>query len=123
MTDSHYFFDSYALIELIKGNENYKEYAPVGMIFTKLNLFEVYYALLRLDGQQKADSFLYSYSYYAVDYDETVIADAAHFRLQYAKRNISMVDAIGYVVAKRFFMKFLTGDQQFKDLENVEYVK
>lgn len=123
MADSHYFFDSYALIELIEGNENYKQYAPAGMILTKMNLFEVYYALLRKLGQQKADGFLYSYSFYTIDYDETVIQDAAIFRFSYAKRNISMVDAIGYVLAKRFEVKFLTGDQQFANLENVEYVK
>ena len=123
MVDSHYFFDSYALVEIMNGNENYNEYKLAGMIFTKMNLFEVYYALLRKLGQQQADSFLYSYSFYIIDYDETVIQDAALFRSSYSKRNISMVDAIGYILAKRWVVKFLTGDQQFADLENVEYVK
>ncbi len=123
MIDSHYFFDSYALVEVINGNENYNEYKPAGMIFTKMNLFEVYYALLRKLGQQEADSFLYSYSFYITDYDETVIAEAAQLKLLYKSRNISMADAIGYIVAKRWNVRFLTGDQQFKDLENVEYVK
>lgn len=123
MLDFLYFFDSYALIELIKGNENYKPYAPAGMLFTKLNLFEVYYALLRLDGEEQAESFLRTYSYYVVDYDETIIADAARFRLHYAKRNLSMVDVIGYITAKRWNIKFLTGDKEFADLENVEFVK
>ncbi len=123
MVDTLYFFDSYALIELIKGNENYKKYTLAGMLFTKLNLYEVYYALLRLDGAEQANSFLYAYSDYIIDYDEIVIADAAHFRFQYAKKNMSMVDVIGYTIAKRWNVKFLTGDQQFADLENVEYVK
>ncbi len=52
-----------------------------------------------------------------------MIQEAALFRFQNDKRNMSMVDVIGYTIAKRWNVKFLTGDQQFADLENVEYVK
>ena len=123
MTDSLYFFDSYAVIEILRNNENYIKYASAIVFMTKLNLFEVYYAILRQDGRKEADSFLLQHASFAIDYDENVIAEAAQLKLLHKSRKISMADAIGYIVAKRFSMKFLTGDQQFKDLENVEYVK
>ena len=34
-----------------------------------------------------------------------------------------MTDCVGYVVAKRVGVKFLTGDREFKDMPNVEFVK
>ena len=123
MTDSLYFFDSYAVIEILRNNENYIKYASAIVFMTKLNLFEVYYAILRQDGRKEADSFLLQHASFAIDYDENVIAEAAQLKLLHKSRKISMADAIGYIVAKRFSMKFLTCDQQFKDLENVEYVK
>ncbi len=123
MTNSLYFFDSYAVIEILRNNDNYKKYASSIVFLTKLNLFEVYYAILRQEGLHEADSFLLQHASFAVDYDETVIAEAAQLKLLYKSRNISMADAIGYIVAKKWNVRFLTGDQQFKDLENVEYMK
>ncbi len=123
MIDSFYFFDSYAIIEILRNNENYKKYTSAIVFLTKLNLFEVYYAILRLNGEQEADSFLHRHASFAIEYDDEVIKEAAKLKFQYKVRKISMADAIGYVVAKNWNCKFLTGDQQFADLENVEYVK
>ena len=36
---------------------------------------------------------------------------------------ISYTDAVGYVMSKSLGLKFLTGDEAFKNLENVEFVK
>jgi len=33
------------------------------------------------------------------------------------------VDCIGYIIAKKSGVQFLTGDEHFKDFENVEFVK
>jgi len=46
-------------------------------------------------------------------------------RLEYGRRkvNLSHADALGCEVAQRMGMKFLTGDEAFKGLENVEFVK
>ena len=37
--------------------------------------------------------------------------------------NISYVDAVGYQVARERKIKFLTGDEAFRDLPDVEFVK
>jgi hypothetical protein len=36
---------------------------------------------------------------------------------------LSYVDALGYVIATKMKIKFLTGDNAFEGMENVEYVK
>ena len=118
-----FFFDSYAVIELIKGNPNYGEYINSGILLTKLNLFEVYYAFLRDFGEKEADKFIEKYYPFIIDFDEFIIKEAAKFKLQNRKRNLSMTDCIGYILAQKIEIKFLTGDKEFKDLENVEYVK
>jgi uncharacterized protein len=38
-------------------------------------------------------------------------------------RKLSIPDAIGYTIAKRLEIKFLTGDEDFKNYDNVEFVK
>ena len=43
------------------------------------------------------------------------------FRLKHG--GLSYADCIGYVIARREGMKFLTGDAAFKRLENVEFVR
>ena len=47
------------------------------------------------------------------------------FKLKLRKqgKKISYVDAIGYQTALESGTKFLTGDKEFEELENVEYVK
>lgn len=47
---------------------------------------------------------------------------AARFRMEHAKKRISYVDALGYVLAQKHGMRFLTGDKQFRGIEGVEFV-
>lgn len=118
-----YFFDSYAIIEILNGNENYKKYENCAVIITKLNLFEVFYSLLRNVDNEKADFFIDNYYDLTIDFNKNIIKKAAEFRLEHKKRKLSMTDCIGYVLALEFGVRFLTGDEEFKDMENVEYVK
>jgi len=123
MVEDIYFFDSYAIIEIIKGNENYKKYIHSLVLTTKLNLFEVFYILMRDAGEKEADYFLDKYYKSAIDFDKEVIKRATEFRLQNKKRNLSMTDCIGYILSKKWKIKFLTGDKEFGDMDNVEFVK
>lgn len=123
MIEDVYFFDSYAIVEIINGSPNYQPYKEVAIITTKLNLFEVCYSLLREGKQEELDEFLiYSYNY-ILDFDKDLIKDAAQFRLQHKSRNLSMTDCIGYSLAKRLGIKFLTGDKEFEHFDKVEFVK
>ena len=54
MTEA-YFFDTYAVLEIMAGNKNYMKYADAEIMLTKLNLFEVFYAILRESGGKAKD--------------------------------------------------------------------
>jgi hypothetical protein len=46
-----------------------------------------------------------------------------HFKLQNRGKKFSYTDSIGYLISLRNRIKFLTGDKQFRDMPNVEFVK
>ena len=119
-----YFFDTYALYQIAKGAE---EYAPfkkdVAMHTTLMNLYELYYALCR-DGQQKlAELFFERLLPCCLEITAEDVKSAATFRLRHIKKSISYVDALGYIIALRHDLSFLTGDTAFEDLENVTFVR
>lgn len=117
------FFDTYALIEIVKGSENYKKYRDFEIIMTKLNLFELFYIIFDRYAEGKAKEELLKNSVFAIDFDNEVIENAAKLKLMFKKQNLSMTDCIGYCVAKKLGVKFLTGDKQFEFLPDVEFVK
>ena len=51
------------------------------------------------------------------------IKNAMKFRLANKKKKLSYADCIGYQLAKEHGLKFLTGDKEFENLPNVEFVK
>lgn len=119
-----FFFDTYALYELIEGNQNYEPYKKdMSMITTKLNLMELHYGMLRVYGKEKANEVFNLFLEFCIPFDDETIKQANEFRLLNKKRKLSYIDCIGYILAKKFNAKFLTGDIQFQDLENVEFVK
>lgn len=118
-----YFFDSYALIELFKGNENYKKFQKVKVITSYLHLFELYYCLLREHKEEEFIEFFRFLQNFCIELKFEWIALASNFKFEHKKRNLSYADCLGYIIAKEMKMKFLTGDKEFKDLENVKFVK
>jgi len=118
-----YFYDTYAIMELVQGNPAYERFKGMPVVVTKLNLFELYHRLLREKNEVFAREIFEEFENTVMDFDRTVIMDAAVLKLQHQKRKLSMTDCIGYIFALRNGLKFLTGDKQFADLPNVEFVK
>ena len=118
-----FFFDSYAIIEIIKGNPNYLQFKNSAIATSKLNVFEVFYYLLREFGEGVATNISRYYYNSIIDFDHSILSSAAKFKLENKKQNLSMADCIGYKIAEFLGIKFLTGDSQFKDKPNVEFVK
>ena len=58
-----------------------------------------------------------------VDFDSNILEEAAKLKNKLNKRNVSMTDCIGYCTALALGIRFLTGDKEFENLENVEFVK
>ncbi|MDO8459977.1 MAG: PIN domain-containing protein, partial [Nanoarchaeota archaeon] len=110
-------------IEILKANKNYELYTEAKIVTTKLNLFELYSAILREKGEDEAKKVLELYYPFVVDFNKQTIEESAKLKNKINKRDVSMTDCIGYTVAKQLGIKFLTGDSAFQDLENVEFVK
>ena len=121
-----YYYDSYAIIEFLDKNQEYKKYfAEDSGILTALNLMEVSYSLQKHFGFKSTVEHLESFLPYLVTFDLSDIDSAMRLRLALEKKklNISYVDALGYHLAKKHGVSFLTGDRHFKDLDNVTFVK
>ena len=118
-----FFADTYALIEIIGGNPNYKQYTGFLLLTTKFNIIELYYSLLHDYGEETAEKYLQLYAHFVIPISHSAIRYGMKFKLLYRKEKVSYVDCIGYALAKELGIKFLTGDQKFENKENVEYVK
>ena len=124
MAIEEYFFDTYALYEVIKGNNDYKKFTSgCAIITTRLNLMELYYGLLLKHDENTAEKYYEIFKGYVVDTDDETIKQAMKLKKQIKQKNLSYVDCIGYTISLERNIKFLTGDKEFKNLPNVEYIK
>ena len=123
MAEVNYFFDSYALIEVFKGNSNYDKYADTKTVTTYFNLYEAYYSLKNKGVNDRIEDFFNSVKVFCINLKFEWIKEATDFKLKHKKENMSYVDCLGYIISKELEIKFLTGDKEFKDLDNVEFVK
>jgi predicted nucleic acid-binding protein len=121
--EARYFFDSYAIIEILKDNSNYLKYADKEATFTIYNLAEIYWSSLNSYGEEKAEVIYNTYKGAVVEITDDILKEAVKFRKEHKKKNLSYADCIGYIYAKRHNMRFLTGDKEFQSMENVEFVK
>ena len=123
MTDESYVFDTYAIIKIIKGNKNYNPYLNSKVIITSFILAELCYSSIKLYGSKKAYEYVDQYSKFVQNIDKDLIKETMNFRYLNIKKKLSTADCVGYILAKNLNLKFLTGDKEFKDLPNVEFVK
>ena len=124
---TRYYADTYALVEILRGNPAYEKYASEELITSEFNLLELAYALTRDYGKAKALEVLRIVRAFVMIVQPTdedyVEASSLRIELKEQGKNLSLIDALGYVLAKRLGIPFLTGDREFKNLDRVEYVK
>ncbi len=120
---NNYFLDTYALIEIIKGNKNYQKFLDSELFTSIFNLYELYFSLLRDYNQQTAKKFFEQFRSKILQIRDEYIFEASKFKLQNRKQKLSYADCLGYIIALKYNMKFLTGDKEFEDKKNVEFVK
>ena len=118
-----YFFDSYAIIEILKHNPNYLKYIESNVIITIFNLIEICWSVYKDFGEEKMHEEYNKFKDCVYDLDDSIIINALEFRMKYKNRDLSYANCIGYSYAKENNLIFLTGDKEFKDLPNVEFVK
>ncbi|MFA6974217.1 MAG: PIN domain-containing protein [Parcubacteria group bacterium] len=118
-----YFLDTYALIEITKENKNYEKFKELLNFTSYMNLLELHYIINRNFGLKKADFLINKLKDILLKVEIKDILEASKFKLKYTKKKFSYIDCLGYAMAINRDVKFLTGDNEFKNLENVEFVK
>ncbi|MFH0862762.1 MAG: PIN domain-containing protein [Candidatus Altiarchaeota archaeon] len=126
-----YFFDSYAFMAFfVEGKNSYKKYFEdeEEKYTSFLSLMEIYSWTLHGINQDKADDILGAilphFSIVPLD-DIDTVKRAAKFRSQMlkGKKSLSYADCVNYALAQKLNMKLLTGDEDFRSLKGVEFVK
>lgn len=120
--ENKFLFDTYALIEISKGNPNYERYVDKGIIINNFIFAEYCYYLVKKsvpNKNQKATILENS----IIHANPEILKKAMRFRYKNRKKKLSMADCISYIMSLKLGIKFLTGDKEFKDMENVEFVK
>lgn len=121
------FGDTYALIELLKGNPSYERYSDADLVTTEFNMLELAYALVRDFGRNETTNVIdfIRRKIEVIPTEDPDYLDASEFRLSANKagKKLSLVDALGYSCSRKLGIKFLTGDREFKGMDSVEYIK
>ena len=123
MVGLSYFLDTYAIIEIIKGNLNYARFIGETSFTSVFKLYELYYLLLKDYGKDIAEKEFIKFKQNVIKISDESIFRASQFRLENIKKHYSYTDCFGYVLSLENDFIFLTGDDAFKGLKNVEFVK
>ena len=120
---SAFVFDTYAIIEIIRGNSSYAQYLDSEIIINDFIFAELCYNLIKEKGMEKSSLLIDRYIGFVLNVPPKIIKDAMLFRFENRKKDLSMADCISYLQSKDLNVKFLTGDKEFRDLPNVEFVR
>ncbi len=107
------------MIEIVKGNERYRRYVAAELFTSRWNLVELYLAVLRERNEEEARRQFVRFRPLSVDVPDDWIFEAMAMKL--SRPSLSYVDAIGYTAARRLGARFLTGDEAFRRLPDVEF--
>ena len=122
---TRFFYDSYAVLAYLSDNPKYAAYFEKNSGFlTKLNLMEIFYRTLEVHGAKAASQVVKVFAKYVVDFGLSDIEGSMKLRFKLRKNgcDVSYADALGYYLALKAKVKYLTGDKWFKGLEGVEFV-
>lgn len=122
MESDIYLFDTYALIEILNKNKNYEKYSLLNPIINDFIFAEFCYKLFR-ENIKNAKEYIQEIESSLIYANKKTICSAMEFRVKNKEKNLSMTDCISYLMAKNLGIRFLTGDKQFENLENVEFIK
>jgi hypothetical protein len=121
-----FFLDSYAIIEMARGNPGYLRYRSEPSITARAHLLEVYYILAQQGDEDLARAALRALGPQAVELPLELIPKIAILRLRQlgaTGRRFSYADALGYVYARENGYTLLTGAHEFEGLPDVAFVR
>ena len=119
--------DTYPLVEIASGNKKFTVLLDENIIIPDITIAEFYYVILQKYDPSKAEFWYKELMPYCVSINRDILIKAVKFRFQNKnknkKRNLSFFDCVGYIYALENKIKFVTGDKEFENLENVEFIK
>mgnify|MGYP001599533436 CR=1 FL=1 len=118
-----YFFDSYALVELIKNKPSFDKFKNAIIITSALNIAETHFVLLSVLSESKANEAIKNMDITLIEPDKDIAIAASSFRYHNKKMRLSYADCLGYCMAQAKNLMFVTGDEAFKEMKGVEFVK
>jgi len=119
------FFDTYALIEFLGGRPEFRRHAARGILSTRWNLAELLVLDFRDRGEEAARKDFRRFLGACTEVEDDDLWDAARFRdsQRHRRRKFSYPDPLGYTVARRLGLRFVTGDDAFRGLPGVLFQK
>ena len=118
-----YCLDTYALVEIGEGNPRFSFLLNEDYVIADIALAEFYGVLLRGKGLAVADAWKQRYEPYCVALSFSSLIEAVKFRFANKHLGLSFFDAVGYAFSQENGYTFVTGDQAFKGMKGVKFVK
>lgn len=115
--------DTYALVEISIGNPKFTVLQESPIVIHELTLVEFYSVILRQYNKMTADYWINKLYPYVQKCDLPLLIKGAIFKVENPKKNYSFFDAIGYVFARENNFVFVTGDEGFRGVKGVEFIK
>lgn len=117
--------DTYALLAHYDGARAYRPFFEQEIVTTALNAVEFAHALMVRGHTKRLGELLPPVLSIVVEPDHEVVQAAARFKHERraAGAKCSYVDAWGYATARSLDAAFLTGDEDFRGVPGVKFVK
>lgn len=118
-----YCLDTYALIEIRKGNPRFAWLINKKFAISEITLSEFYGILYREKGLDEAQTWLKKLEQFSIMASLPILIESVKFRADKKGKNLSFFDAVGYCTAKAHNLLFVTGDKEFKKIPSVKFIK
>ncbi|MBS3125905.1 PIN domain-containing protein [Candidatus Woesearchaeota archaeon] len=115
--------DTYALVEISRGNPSFSKYEAEAFLITDVILAEFYGIVLREHDERTADYWFRRLAAYSKPMSKELLVESVKYRCKHRAKRLSFFDCAGYIFARSQRIPFVTGDKEFRDVEGVEFVK
>ena len=115
--------DTYALVEIGKGNPKFSVLLGKDFVITDLTMAEFYSLFYKENDERKAKYWYNKLSGYCRSVNIEILIKALKYRVDHKKENLSIFDCIGYIFSIENNLRFVTGDKAFEYKEGVEFIK
>lgn len=115
--------DTYALVEIHDQNPKFLPLLQEDIIITDITMAEFYMILYREYDRLTADHWERKLQFFCRPVNKEILIKAVQLRVDSRQKNLSFFDCVGYTFACENNMDFVTGDEQFEKMKNVQFMK